>query len=222
MNFEKHDSITQTDFIDQNDSPFLFEFPTPMTIQQPAAATPIEQVQFPNPLEESEVIEIRRSHRVRKPPSYLKEFHCNSVLTDSSSYVTYPLSIVVSYDNISPQHMHFISSITINEEPKNYKQVVQHPHWVKTMNSELEALHQNKTWIITDLPVGKRPIGCKWVFKIKYNSDGSIERHKGRLVAKGYTQVEGIDFFDTFSPVAKLTTIRLLLSIASSQKWHLH
>lgn len=110
----------------------------------------------------------------------------------------------------------------MHEEPRTYKQAIQHPQWIEAMNSELHALHQNKTWVITDLPPGKQPIGCKWVFKIKYKSDGSIERHKARLVAKGYTQVEGIDFFDTFSPVAKLTTIRLLLAIASSQNWHLH
>lgn len=90
------------------------------------------------------------------------------------------------------------------------------------MNAELEALHLNKTWTITDLPQGKKPIGCKWVFKIKHKADGSIERYKARLVAKGLTQLEEIDFFDTFSPIAKLTTIRLLLSIASCQNWHLH
>lgn len=116
----------------------------------------------------------------------------------------------------------FIYAITVNEEPKSYKQAIQHQHWVDAMNSELQALHQNGTWTITDLPACKSPIGCKWVYKIRYKYDGSIERFKVRLVAKGYTQVEGMDYFETFSPVAKVTTIRLLLALASTQKWHLH
>lgn len=89
------------------------------------------------------------------------------------------------------------------------------------MNNELAALQQNNTWFLTELPKGKTPIGCKWVYKIKHRADGSIERHKARLVAKGYTQQEGVDFMDTFSPVAKLTTIRLLLALAAIKQWEL-
>ena len=89
------------------------------------------------------------------------------------------------------------------------------------MESELHALEANNTWYLTKLPRGKVPIGCRWVYKIKHHVDGSIERHKARLVAKGYTQQEGVDFLDTFSPVAKLTTIRLFFALTIVKNWDL-
>lgn len=91
--------------------------------------------------------------------------------------------------------LNFISAISTQSEPKNYKEAIKDQQWIQAMDTELDALKQNPTWIITYLPPGKKPIRYKWVYKIKHKADGSVERFKARLVAKEFTQVEGIDFF---------------------------
>ena len=85
------------------------------------------------------------------------------------------------------------------------------------MDEEFRALMKNKTWSLVSLPTNITSVGCRWVFKLKRNPDGSVSRYKARLVAKGYSQVPGFDFSETFNPVVEPTTIRVVLTVAISQ-----
>eukprot|EP00253_Pinus_taeda_P027648 PITA_27648 len=90
------------------------------------------------------------------------------------------------------------------------------------MNEEYRSLLENDTWDLVPLPKGRKLVRCKWVYRTKYEPDGKVDKHKAHLVAKGFSQVEGIDYTETFSLVAKMNSIHLVLSLAASFKWEVH
>ena len=108
------------------------------------------------------------------------------------------------------------------EVPKNIEEALKRSEWRNVILEEMNALKKNETCEITDLPKGKQPVDCKWIFTVKYKYDGSIERHKACLVTKGFTQIFRVDSTETSSPVAKLDIIRILLSLATNIEWPLY
>ncbi len=109
-----------------------------------------------------------------------------------------------------------------NHDPETFAEASGNPDWDAAMDEEYRSLMVNDTWDLVPLPKGRKLVRCKWVYRTKYASDGSVERLKARLVSKGFSQVEGIDYNETFSPVAKMNSIRLVLSLASLHKWEVH
>ena len=107
-------------------------------------------------------------------------------------------------------------------ETLNCDQAKDKEEWVNAMNDEYNSIMRNKTWELVEFPKDKVPIGSKWLFKSKFKGGGSIDKLKARLFAKSYSQQEGIDFEETYAPVAELNTIRLLVALATKQKWRIH
>lgn len=107
-------------------------------------------------------------------------------------------------------------------EPSNVQEALESKPWKEAMDAEYQSLMKNNTWELVDLPPGKKVIGCKWIFKTKYEADGSIDKHKARLVAKGYAQKEGIDDEKTFAPTAKIKSIRMIFALTAQFGWKLY
>lgn len=126
-------------------------------------------------------------------------------------------NLALSQSSFNPDHQYFIACASSVSERSFYHQAVKDPLWIEAMNKELLALESNKTWSLIHLPPGKKPVGCKWVYTIKTLANDQIDKYKVRLVAKGYTQSEGIDFHHTFAPVVKVGS---LLAIAAVKNWH--
>ena len=122
--------------------------------------------------------------------------------------IKHPIANYLSYQRLSKNHRAFTSRISHLFVPRNIQEALDDPNWKLAVMEEMNALRRSGTWKIVDLPKDKKTVGCKWVFTIKCNADGSVERYKARLVAKGFTQTYGIDNQETFASVAKINSIR--------------
>ena len=132
---------------------------------------------------------------------------------------THPMVTRSKVGIIKPNPKYFARSVGSHMIPKSVTEALASPAWKQAMQLEYDALMNNNTWRLVPWNSSYNVVGAKWVFKLKYNADGSIQRHKARLVAKGFHQNPGIDFHETFSPVVKSQTIRIILSLAVSHGW---
>ena len=103
------------------------------------------------------------------------------------------------------------------KEPTSFEEASQKAEWRKAMEEEIKSFAKNQTWDLVPKPKDVKPISCKWVYKIKTRPDGSIERYKVRLVVWGFSKQYGLDYDETFIPVAKIATVRVLLALAASK-----
>ena len=111
-----------------------------------------------------------------------------------------------------------MTKVLATNDPTTYAQAKGKPHWEEVMTVEYDSLMKNKTWSLVPLPSGKNLVCCKWVYKTKFTANKQIEKYKAILVAKGFNQLEGIDYNETFAHVSKMNTIRTILSSVSSYK----
>ena len=134
----------------------------------------------------------------------------------------HPIYHFVFYDRLSPSFRAFALLVASESILRSHVEAAQVREWKAAMDHEVEALVSRGTWTLVPRPADANIVTCKWVFIIKYHPDGTIARHKARLVARGFTQAYDIDYTETFSPVVRLNSVRVLLSLAINQAWSLH
>ncbi|PWA51104.1 ribonuclease H-like domain-containing protein [Artemisia annua] len=159
----------------------------------------------PSNTEEEPQTEFRRSTRHKSQPIRFNDY----IVSSSSRYGL-------------EKNVCFATTLNKSVEPKSYQEASLNPKWNEAMDAEMEALHRNNTYEVTDLPPGRKAIGSKWIWKIKYKSSGEVDRYKARLVAQGFGQKEGVDFEETFSHVVKMVTVRCLINLAVTNDWPLY
>lgn len=161
-------------------------------------------------------------HPPRLPPRSNRGIPKPTYELDPTSKVKYPMSNYVTTNHLSESNKSFVCQLSFVRIPNSMQEALSNQNWQAAMEEELRSLKKNDTWKIVDLPIGKKSMGCRWIFTVKYFADGTIDRYKARLVEKGYSEKYGIDYTETFAPVAKINTSRVLLSLAANLDWPLH
>ncbi|GAA0162378.1 hypothetical protein LIER_18483 [Lithospermum erythrorhizon] len=146
----------------------------------------------------SPLVSLRVSCRIKKPSTWLNEYVVTSVSDD------------LDLPSYSVAHTHFVANLAKVQKAYSCKEACTNPDWIVVMQAEIDASEANETWQLVSLPADKKETGYRWIYKVKCKPDGSVEKYKVRLVAKGYNQIEGVDYFESFSPVAKTVTVRCL------------
>ena len=131
-------------------------------------------------------------------------------------------TIAQLYEETSPIPPPIDECMVSTDEPMNYEEASREEAWKKAMIEEMQAIDRSNTWELVPPPIGCKPIGLKWIFKLKRNSNGDVVRYKARLVVKGYSQKHGIDYDEVFALVVLIESIRVLIAIAAQHSWLLH
>ena len=205
-NGDECDEDLENEVVDQSPSESLAPQATDTPNQSPAKDGPA--VVFEPP-------------RKKLPPHQTRGIPKPTYEPELSSKVKYPMSHYVSNHHLFESNKLFVNQLSIVSIPNSVQEALADPRWKAAMNEEMKSLQKNETWELVDHPPWKKPVGFRWVYTVKHKADGTIERFKARLVAKGYTQTYGIDYTDTFAPVAKINTVRVLLSLAANLDWPL-
>jgi transposase InsO family protein len=146
-------------------------------------------------------VNLEKQGRIRKPPAWLQDYSTGQEFSDEE-----------------PGNTMFLAMLG-DSDPMTYEEAVKSEKWRSAMDQEMQAIERNDTWELTELPIGGKSIGVKWIFKTKVNESGEVDKYKARLVAKGYCQQYGIDYAEVFAPVARMDTIRIVIALAAQNNW---
>ncbi|GJX51337.1 retrovirus-related pol polyprotein from transposon TNT 1-94 [Tanacetum coccineum] len=209
-------------------SPFdesLFPFTGASTGIQPVT---LEFSNFYDPIHFSHApsrTDVQHSSKEMKSVTHpMKPIHCPSCTKPSAPIIDTPPRVLLPTEDdlahVSSTPLH--QALFATKDPKGYKSAANNPQWLAAMEEEMLALHSNKTWTLIPRPKDSNVVGSKWVFRTKYHSGCAVYRLKARLVAQGFTQIPGLDYSHTFSPVVKVATVYIILALVVINKWPLH
>lgn len=171
-----------------------------LSVSSPAAVIPEPEPEL-----------LGRGMRQNRPPTRLADYVATMLHNPPPSVTPYPLDNSLSSEQFSTNYQAFLGIIMSAVEPRSYAKAILDEKWRFAVTHEIDSLEDQGTWTFEALPPGKKAPGCKWVFKIKFRADGTIEQYKARLVVLGNHQMEGIDYNETFAPVAKMVAVRTFL-----------